>query len=79
MTLDVPPHGTYVINKQPPNHQIWVSSPVSGPSRYSMSPDGIWVHHRRKGIQLGALLEKELREFLKEIGNGDEWEGVGLK
>lgn len=79
MTLDVPPHGTYVINKQPPNHQIWVSSPVSGPSRYSMSPDGIWVHHRRKGIQLGALLENELREFLKEQGSGEEWEGVGLK
>ncbi|EJT46665.1 hypothetical protein A1Q2_01308 [Trichosporon asahii var. asahii CBS 8904] len=64
---------------QPPNHQIWVSSPVSGPSRYSMSPDGIWVHHRRKGIQLGALLEKELREFLKETGAGEEWDGVRLK
>lgn len=79
MTLDVPPHGTYVINKQPPNHQIWVSSPISGPSRYSMSPDGIWVHHRRKGIQLGALLEKELRQFLQETGAGEEWEGVRLK
>jgi hypothetical protein len=22
-------HGTYVINKQPPNKQIWLSSPVS--------------------------------------------------
>lgn len=44
-----------------------------------MSPDGIWVHHRRKGIQLGALLEKELREFLKETGAGEEWDGVRLK
>ncbi|OAA55849.1 Frataxin [Niveomyces insectorum RCEF 264] len=25
---------TYVINKQPPNKQIWLSSPVSGPKRY---------------------------------------------
>lgn len=26
--------GTYVINKQPPNKQIWLSSPKSGPKRY---------------------------------------------
>lgn len=26
--------GTYVINKQAPNKQIWLSSPVSGPKRY---------------------------------------------
>lgn len=29
-----PPIGTYVINKQPPNKQIWLSSPISGPKRY---------------------------------------------
>lgn len=28
------PDGTYVINKQPPNKQIWLSSPKSGPKRY---------------------------------------------
>ncbi|GAN07349.1 mitochondrial iron uptake protein [Mucor ambiguus] len=33
MTISVGEHGTYVINKQPPNHQIWLSSPVSGPQR----------------------------------------------
>ena len=27
--------GTYVINKQSPNKQIWLSSPLSGPKRYS--------------------------------------------
>lgn len=26
--------GTYIINKQPPNKQIWLSSPISGPRRY---------------------------------------------
>uniref|UniRef100_A0A914RUA2 Frataxin n=1 Tax=Parascaris equorum TaxID=6256 RepID=A0A914RUA2_PAREQ len=25
--------GTYVINKQTPNRQIWLSSPISGPKR----------------------------------------------
>jgi len=79
MTLTIPPHGTYVINKQPPNHQIWVSSPISGPARFSMSPDGVWVHHRIKGVQLGKLLEGELREFLAQANAGEGWEGVGLK
>lgn len=27
LTLKLGPHGTYVINKQPPNKQIWLSSP----------------------------------------------------
>lgn len=28
-----PDLGTYVINKQTPNRQLWLSSPVSGPKR----------------------------------------------
>lgn len=34
LTIVFPPRGTYVLNKQPPNKQIWLSSPVSGPKRY---------------------------------------------
>ncbi|KAL8717405.1 MAG: hypothetical protein Q9181_008334 [Wetmoreana brouardii] len=34
LTLTFPPTGTYVLNKQPPNKQIWLSSPISGPKRY---------------------------------------------
>ncbi|KAK0766017.1 hypothetical protein N5P37_001959 [Trichoderma harzianum] len=34
MTITVVGKGTYVINKQPPNKQIWLSSPLSGPKRY---------------------------------------------
>lgn len=34
MTISHPSKGEYVINKQPPNKQIWLSSPVSGPKRY---------------------------------------------
>ncbi|KAL8798268.1 MAG: hypothetical protein Q9200_007801 [Gallowayella weberi] len=34
LNLDFPPSGTYVLNKQPPNKQIWLSSPISGPKRY---------------------------------------------
>ena len=28
LTLNLGPHGTYVVNKQPPNKQIWLSSPL---------------------------------------------------
>ncbi|KAI4099522.1 MAG: hypothetical protein L6R37_005949 [Teloschistes peruensis] len=34
LSLTFPPIGTYVLNKQPPNKQIWLSSPKSGPKRY---------------------------------------------
>ncbi|WVR07959.1 iron donor protein CyaY [Kwoniella sp. DSM 27419] len=82
MTLSVPPHGTYVINKQPPNLQIWISSPLSGPSRFDWSPrsdtasaagaeehqghQGGWVHHRDGSVKLGRLLEHELKGLLEQ-------------
>jgi len=77
MTLQVPPHGTFVINKQPPNQQIWISSPLSGPARFGYSPEGVWVHHRKEGISLGALLKTELRSLIEAAGTG--WDGVGLR
>ena len=33
LTVDIPETGIYVINKQTPNNQIWLSSPISGPAR----------------------------------------------
>ena len=33
LTVKLGEAGTYVINKQAPNQQIWLSSPVSGPKR----------------------------------------------
>lgn len=71
LTLKFPPNGTYVINKQPPNKQIWLSSPISGPKRYdyavwSEGQDakegtgaGAWVY-LRDGSTLAALLQGEL-------------------
>lgn len=77
MTLHIPPHGTFVINKQPPNQQIWISSPLSGPARFGYSPDRVWVHHRKEGITLGRLLEEELRALIESGRTG--WEGTGLR
>lgn len=70
LTLTFPPHGTYVLNKQPPNKQIWLSSPVSGPKRYDYVrlPDGRldWVY-LRDGSLLTGLLSGELG--MKLLGN----------
>ena len=56
--------GTYVINKQAPNKQIWLSSPLSGPFRYDYSKElESWVYSRDKH-RLEEKLSKELSEIL---------------
>ncbi|KAM4610145.1 frataxin, mitochondrial [Polymixia lowei] len=50
-------HGTYVINKQTPNKQIWLSSPTSGPKRYDWTGER-WVY-AHDGISLHQLLSRE--------------------
>ncbi|KAI9820762.1 MAG: Mitochondrial chaperone Frataxin [Pycnora praestabilis] len=52
LTVAFPPAGTYVVNKQPPNKQIWLSSPITGPKRYD------WVFlgdsmHQKEGQDVG--------------------------
>ncbi|GJE85941.1 frataxin [Phanerochaete sordida] len=60
LTLRLGAHGTYVINKQPPNKQIWLSSPTSGPKRYDYVPEkDDWIY-LRDGKSLGQLLNGEL-------------------
>jgi len=64
LTLILGNHGTYVINKQPPNKQIWLSSPFSGPKRYDYLPTtNSWVYSR-DGRALGDLLNTELTTAL---------------
>ncbi|XP_056379025.1 frataxin, mitochondrial [Hyla sarda] len=50
--------GTYVINKQTPNRQIWLSSPTSGPKRYDWTGKS-WVYSHDGG-SLHQILEQEL-------------------
>ncbi|KAH3688007.1 hypothetical protein WICPIJ_001001 [Wickerhamomyces pijperi] len=64
LTLDLPPNGTYVINKQPPNKQIWLSSPVSGPDRFDLV-EGKWVS-LRNGLKLGDVLREEISGVIGE-------------
>lgn len=71
LNIIVPGVGTYVLNKQPPNKQIWLSSPVSGPKRYDWiverNADGVdtrlWVY-LRDGSVLTDLLNEELPIYL---------------
>ncbi|KAG8976490.1 Mitochondrial chaperone Frataxin [Tulasnella sp. 425] len=65
LTLKAGEHGTYVINKQPPNMQIWLSSPTSGPKRYDYSNDdgGVWFY-TRDNKSLKSLLEEEIKAIL---------------
>jgi frataxin len=35
-----------VINKQPPNKQIWLSSPISGPKRFDWVVSGAGQHEK---------------------------------
>ncbi|KAJ9072436.1 Mitochondrial matrix iron chaperone [Entomophthora muscae] len=62
MTLCLGDFGTYVINKQPPNSQIWLSSPISGPKRYDFDIASEQWFYYRENTTLFQLLEKELSE-----------------
>lgn len=67
LSLELPNLGAYVINKQPPNKQIWLASPVSGPKRFDYIDDK-WVYARDK-TTLGAILRSEtLQAVNQELG-----------
>ncbi|KAJ3219036.1 Mitochondrial chaperone Frataxin [Dinochytrium kinnereticum] len=62
LTLKLGSEGTFVVNKQPPNKQIWLSSPISGPKRFDYR-DGDWVNLRNNEL-LEDLLSQELSQVL---------------
>lgn len=65
LTIVLPsPHGTYVVNKQTPNRQIWWSSPKTGPRRYEYE-DGEWVFTRDESQS--TTLVQTLKDELHEI------------
>lgn len=49
LSISIPPAGTYIINKQPPNKQIWLSSPTSGPKRFDWVIKGEAMHQKEGG------------------------------
>ncbi|CAI0550355.1 unnamed protein product [Linum tenue] len=66
LTLKLGELGTYVLNKQTPNRQLWLSSPLSGPSRFDWDRDAeAWVYRRTKS-NLIEVLESELKQLCGE-------------
>ncbi|KZZ98523.1 mitochondrial iron uptake protein [Moelleriella libera RCEF 2490] len=88
MTINVANKGTYVINKQPPNKQIWLSSPISGPKRYDwcivgegqMEKEGTgtghWVY-TRDGVSLSDLILEELDVTIEEPVTSEVVSAIG--
>jgi frataxin len=73
-----PEFGIYVINKQTPNKQIWLSSPISGPQRFEFVRKGSsvsggkedsWIYSR-SGLSLHQVLDKEIGEKLLKTNTG---------
>ncbi|RZC38736.1 frataxin -like, mitochondrial, partial [Asbolus verrucosus] len=59
-----PQFGTYVINRQSPNRQIWLSSPFSGPKRYDfITEENCWVY-KHDGKSLHGLLQNEMSKIV---------------
>lgn len=56
--------GTYVINKQGPNKQIWWSSPVSGPKRYNYDASKKAWRNSRDGHYLYDLFNQEITSLI---------------
>ncbi|GAA5828351.1 hypothetical protein JCM5353_004802 [Sporobolomyces roseus] len=66
LTVKLGDKGTYVVNKQPPNKQIWLSSPISGPKRYDFDPKERTWFYARDGSTMNGLLNEELRGLLED-------------
>jgi frataxin len=64
LTVRLGTHGTFVLNKQPPNLQIWLSSPISGPKRFDYDESASCWIYKRDGSSLTSLLSKELTKVL---------------
>lgn len=64
MTISIPQLGTYIINKQISNKQIWLSSPVSGPNRFDLyKTEWISLRNNRKLLE---ILSEELNQVIVE-------------
>lgn len=73
LTVRLGASGTYVMNTQTPNRQIWLSSPVSGPYRYYYDADSSeWLctrdHHRLHDLLAGELRDLHGVELKREAG-----------
>ncbi|CBH09730.1 frataxin-like, mitochondrial precursor, putative [Trypanosoma brucei gambiense DAL972] len=67
LVIETTSRGTFVLNKQAPNVQLWLSSPLSGPHHYDMTTSATGSVEWRAdadGHSLEERLEKELSEVV---------------
>ena len=66
LTIELESGSKYLLNKHGPNHQIWLSSPVSGAWHFAWSEDEqAWIS-TRGGEKFDDLLGRELTEAAGE-------------
>lgn len=67
LNIILPTKGTWVINKQTPNKQLWWSSPISGPRRYEYNDDiDEWVYTRSIDESTSASTDDDTEDTLKK-------------
>ncbi|OAG29224.1 frataxin [Nematocida displodere] len=57
LKAEIPKIGTYIVNRQPPKQEMWLSSPLSGPHHFKYQ-NSRWVSS--SGQDLMKVLSKEL-------------------
>ncbi|CAM9718928.1 unnamed protein product [Ectocarpus sp. 13 AM-2016] len=63
LNIIVGDRGTWVLNKQSPNRQIWWSSPISGPMRFEYHEESKrWLNTRDGETELRVILATEMSE-----------------
>lgn len=68
LTLSLEAGGQYVLNKNAPMKQLWLSSPASGAWHFDYA-DGDWISTRTPRVTLDALLVREMKDrFGVEVG-----------
>ena len=63
LTLELEDGAQYVINRQTPARQIWLSSPISGAWHYAQDENGVW-RATRGAKPMRQLLVEELSQRL---------------
>ncbi|KAI5192537.1 frataxin [Nematocida minor] len=57
ISVDVPHKGTFVVNRQPPKSEIWLSSPISGPYHFKYK-ENKWTDFQ--GNDLLKIISEEI-------------------
>ncbi|KAG5502837.1 hypothetical protein JKF63_04606 [Porcisia hertigi] len=78
LTIETTERGTFILNKQAPNVQLWLSSPISGPHHYdmiTMTQGGREKTSWKSDHDGHDLVEKLERELTEVLGTNLKLEG----